>query len=89
MLENTTQQMQEAKHIGIYWSIERLKQVSRNLQSLIEDVAGNDAPCVGAGEPCNDATPSLLEVLNGAGNTIAGISEGIDAKIEELKSLLF
>lgn len=82
--------VRQARHIEIHESIERLSQVDRNLLSLIEEISGHDTspnPTVG-GEACN-GHPCLLSVLNGAGDEIASLSEGINAKIGELRTLLF
>jgi len=75
------------KHIKIYQSIDRLREVRDQGNRLVMKITQPDEQKSEISESPPD--PCLAEFLNSAGNNIADLAEQISATLSQIKSELF
>lgn len=84
----------QAKHMDILSAIARLSQVEKQVKRLLDKITGDepvekDTGLLGCEAKVKSSSPTLLDVLNTAGNNIAERSEGISNKLNLIEELIF
>ncbi len=76
----------EPKHMSIYHAMSQLKEARHHLDNLFDAVGGHEDPSDKASEASHD--PTLVHILDTAGQQIVSIADGINVRINELRELI-
>ena len=88
---DTNKEQRQAKHIQIAEAIDRLSVAERRLKDLLYEIngEGDDRPDKQLKSPEVSATPTLLDVLNGAPQEIFERANNIRSLTKEIRQSIF